>query len=58
MDMAKSIILKLVVGVLVTFAVTAIPLGLEIGGKITSTQANALVIFGIVATKDNITVLL
>lgn len=47
--MAKSTILKLVVGVLVAFAVTAVPLGLEIGGQITATQANALVISGIVA---------
>ncbi len=32
-----------------TFAVTAIPLGLELGGKITPTQANVLVISGIIA---------
>jgi len=46
---AKSSILKLSVGVLVTFGVTAIPLGLEIGGQITPTQASALVLSGIVA---------
>ncbi len=47
--MAKSTILKLTVGVLVAFGVTAIPLGLEIGGQITSAQASALVISGGVA---------
>jgi hypothetical protein len=49
MDMAKSSILKLLVGVLVAFALAAIPLGLEMSGRITPAQADALVISGIVA---------
>lgn len=49
MGMAKSTILRIITGVLVAFAVAAIPLGLEISGRITPAQADALVISGIVA---------
>lgn len=49
MDMAKSTILKLAVGGLVAFALASIPLGLEESGRITPAQADALVIFGIIA---------
>jgi hypothetical protein len=49
MGMAKSTILRIFMGVLVAFAVAAIPLGLEMSGRITPTQADALVISGIVA---------
>ena len=49
MGMAKSTILRIFMGGLVAFAVAAIPLGLEMSGRITPTQADALVISGIVA---------
>lgn len=47
--MAKSTILRVIGGILVGFAAAAIPLGLELSGRITPFQADLIVIGGIIA---------
>lgn len=47
--MAKSTIRRVIGGVLVGIATVAIPLGLELGGRLTSFQADLMVIGGIIA---------